>query len=220
MNRRGETLGLTGGWLSGAVSCEPEQAGLASFLARCFQLAGGKIAWDFQGLATVNRRGILDLVAVGLVEEGPQPGITVDPGQGGDSGECVAVADAIFAQNPLGFEAGLFLGFAAGFLFGFAVGFFFGFTGFFFGFTGVFFGFTGLFLGGQAPGCSDATDANDDGIIDLSDPVVTLVSLIAVTAYCSRCFRDVYYRQVREELTRLADLAAGAVSRTRGPGIV
>ncbi len=38
--------------------------------------------------------------------------------------------------------------------------------------------------------------------------VVTLVSLIAVTAYCSHYFRRVYYGQVREELSRLADLAA------------
>jgi two-component system phosphate regulon sensor histidine kinase PhoR len=38
--------------------------------------------------------------------------------------------------------------------------------------------------------------------------VVTLVSLIAVTAYCSHYFRHVYYSQVREELSRLADLAA------------
>jgi two-component system, OmpR family, phosphate regulon sensor histidine kinase PhoR len=34
--------------------------------------------------------------------------------------------------------------------------------------------------------------------------VVTLVALIAVTAYCSHCFRLVYHRQVRETLHQLA----------------
>jgi two-component system phosphate regulon sensor histidine kinase PhoR len=40
---------------------------------------------------------------------------------------------------------------------------------------------------------------------------VTLVCLVAVTAYCSHCFRREYYTQVREELNDLADLAAEEV---------
>ena len=36
---------------------------------------------------------------------------------------------------------------------------------------------------------------------------VTLIAMIAVTGYCARYFRHVYYDQVRNELTRLADLA-------------
>jgi two-component system phosphate regulon sensor histidine kinase PhoR len=38
--------------------------------------------------------------------------------------------------------------------------------------------------------------------------VVTLVVVVAVTAYCSHCLREVYYDQVRDELNRLADFAA------------
>ena len=38
--------------------------------------------------------------------------------------------------------------------------------------------------------------------------VVTLVAVVAVTAYCSHCLREVYYDQVRDELNRLADFAA------------
>jgi len=37
---------------------------------------------------------------------------------------------------------------------------------------------------------------------------VTLVSVIAVTAYCSHAFRDVYYSKVRSELNRFALVAA------------
>jgi len=40
---------------------------------------------------------------------------------------------------------------------------------------------------------------------------VTLVAMIAVTAYCSHCFRQVHHDQVRDELSRLADFAADEV---------
>jgi hypothetical protein len=36
-----------------------------------------------------------------------------------------------------------------------------------------------LFGGGPAPACRDATDANDDGEIDVSDPIRILIFLFA-----------------------------------------
>ncbi len=41
--------------------------------------------------------------------------------------------------------------------------------------------------------------------------VVTLVAMIAVTAYCSRAFRGMHHDQVRDELSRLADFATDEV---------
>ena len=41
--------------------------------------------------------------------------------------------------------------------------------------------------------------------------VVTLVGMIAVTVYCSHCFRQVYHDQVRDELNRLAGFAADEI---------
>ncbi len=50
--------------------------------------------------------------------------------------------------------------------------------------------------------------------------VVTLAALIAVTAYCSRYFREVYHNQVRDALSQLAGIAAEQVRtslETEGP---
>lgn len=41
--------------------------------------------------------------------------------------------------------------------------------------------------------------------------LVTLVGMIAVTVYCSHCFRQVYHDQVRDELSRLAGFAADEI---------
>jgi two-component system phosphate regulon sensor histidine kinase PhoR len=51
--------------------------------------------------------------------------------------------------------------------------------------------------------------------------VVTLAGMIAVTAYCSHCFRQVYHDQVRDELNRLAGFAADEIRlalKTQDPG--
>ena len=50
--------------------------------------------------------------------------------------------------------------------------------------------------------------------------VITLAALIAVTAYCSRYFREVYRDQVRDTLSQLAGMAAEQVRtvlETEGP---
>ena len=50
--------------------------------------------------------------------------------------------------------------------------------------------------------------------------IVTLAALIAVTAYCSRYFREVYHNQVRDALSQLAGIAAEQVRtslETEGP---
>jgi two-component system phosphate regulon sensor histidine kinase PhoR len=50
--------------------------------------------------------------------------------------------------------------------------------------------------------------------------IITLAALIAVTAYCSRYFREVYRNQVRDTLSQLAGMAAGQVHTalaTEGP---
>jgi two-component system, OmpR family, phosphate regulon sensor histidine kinase PhoR len=41
--------------------------------------------------------------------------------------------------------------------------------------------------------------------------LVTLAGMIAVTVYCSHCFRQVYHDQVRDELNRLAGFAADEI---------
>ena len=53
--------------------------------------------------------------------------------------------------------------------------------------------------------------------------VITLAALIAVTAYCSRYFRQVYRDQVRDTLSQLAGIAAEQVRTALGtegpPGV-
>ena len=57
-----------------------------------------------------------------------------------------------------------------------------------------------LFQGGEAPYCADASDANDDGEINIGDPILMLRSLFQGTARISAPYPRAGYDRTPDEL--------------------
>ena len=72
-----------------------EQPCFAGLLPGGIKFHGGKAAGDFKHLTDENLTRVLDLVAIGLIDQRPEQLITINADQTGNGGQGITAADAV-----------------------------------------------------------------------------------------------------------------------------